>query len=131
MRATIFETMLLYRDNLRKINKLDFQDLSLLALEYVNENYVPKYTHIIIDENQDLTKVQLEFIKKLYNEKSYSSITFVADVAQSIYPQAWLVKNRSFSSIGFDMKGKSSSLSKNYRTTTQIALAAYSLIQND
>ena len=131
VRAAIFETMLLYRDNLRKINKLDFQDLSLLALEYVNENYVPKYTHIIIDESQDLTRVQLEFIKKLYNEKSYSSITFVADVAQSIYPQAWLVKNRSFSSIGFDMKGKSSSLSKNYRTTTQIALAAYSLIQND
>lgn len=69
MRATIFETMLLYMDNLRKINKLSFQDLSLLTLEYVSENYFSKYTHIIIDENQDLTKVQLEFIKKLYNKK--------------------------------------------------------------
>lgn len=81
MRATIFETMLLYMDNLRKINKLSFQDLSLLTLEYVSENYFSKYTHIIIDENQDLTKVQLEFIKKLYNKKWYSRITFVADVA--------------------------------------------------
>lgn len=52
-------------DNLRKINKLSFQDLSLLTLEYVSENYFSKYTHIIIDENQDLTKVQLEFIKKI------------------------------------------------------------------
>ncbi len=29
------------------------------------------------------------------------------------------------------MTGKSSSLAKNYRTTTQIAQAAYSLIEND
>src|SRR5699024_3690745 len=44
---------------------------------------------------------------------------------------SWLVKGRSFTSIGFDMTGKSNSLSKNYRTTTQIAEAAYSLIEDD
>ena len=105
--------------------------MALIALETAKKNKITKYTHILIDESQDLTKVQLEFIKELYNEKSYSSITFVADIAQSIYPQAWLTKNRSFASIGFDMKGKSTSLSKNYRTTTQIAQAAYSLIEGD
>lgn len=56
---------------------------------------------------------------------------FICDTAQSIYSHSWLIKGRSFKSIGFDMTGKSNSLSKNYRTTTQIAEAAYSLIEND
>ena len=85
----------------------------------------------MIDESQDLSRIQIDFIKELYNFKSHSSFIFIADVAQSIYSHAWLVKGRSFASIGFDMTGKSHTLSKNYRTTTQIAQAAYSLIAND
>lgn len=130
-RDSIFRVLELYNNKLKVINKIDFQDMALIALETAKKKKILKYTHILIDESQDLTKVQLEFIRELYNEKSYSSITFVTDVAQSIYPQAWLTKNRSFSSIGFDMKGKSTSLSKNYRTTTQIAQAAFSLIEGD
>ena len=130
-RNAIFEIMLNYNEILLKNNKVDFQDVLLIALKEAGKNPIKKYTHILIDESQDLSRVQIEFLKKLYNEKEYSSITFIADVAQSIYSQAWLVKNRSFSSIGYDMKGKSSSLSKNYRTTTQIAQAAFSLIQKD
>ncbi len=78
-----------------------------------------------------MTRVQLEFIKQLYDYRQNSSITFIVDTAQSIYPHSWLVKGRSFTTIGFDMTGKSNSLTKNYRTTTQIAQAAYSLIEND
>lgn len=131
VREAIFETMILYNELLRKNNLIDFQDMALIAL---NETIIPskqKYTHIIMDETQDLTRVQLEFIKKLYLNRPYSCFLFVADTAQSIYSQSWLVRGRSFASIGFDMKGKSNSLSKNYRTTTQIAQAAYSLINND
>lgn len=90
-----------------------------------------KYTHIICDESQDFTRVQLEVICELINNKSYSSTMFVSDNAQSIYPQSWMAKGRSFSSVGFDVKGRSNSLSKNYRTTTQIAEAAYSLLEKD
>jgi hypothetical protein len=67
----------------------------------------------------------------LYNGKDYSSLLFIADTAQSIYSHSWLTKGRSFASIGFDMTGKSNILAKNYRTTTQIAQASYSLIEND
>ncbi len=130
-RNAIFEVLLIYDKNLNKINKVDFQDMALIALAQAKKYPIDKYTHILIDESQDLTRVQLQFLKALYNEKEYSSITFISDVAQSIYPQAWLVKNRSFTSLGYDMKGKSNSLSKNYRTTTQIAQAAFSLINSD
>lgn len=131
MRKAIFDVMLKYNDNLKKINKIDFQDMALIALKEARRRKIYKYTHILIDESQDLSRVQLEFLKCLHNEKSYSSKMFLADVAQSIYPQAWLIKNRSFTSIGYDMTGKSYSLSKNYRTTTQIAQAAFSLIKKD
>lgn len=130
-RDAIFEVMMTYNDKLNKKNKVDFQDMGIIAMNAAREHCNKKYTHILIDESQDLTRVQIEFLKALYNEKDYSSITFIADIAQSIYPQAWLVKNRSFASVGYDMKGKSNSLSKSYRTTTQIAQAAFSLIEND
>ena len=130
-RQAIFDVLVEYNNILKSLGKVDFQDMVLISLREAKENPSKKYTHILIDESQDLSRMQIEFLKALYNEKEYSSITFITDVAQSIYPQAWLVKNRSFSSIGYDMTGKSSSLSKNYRTTTQIAQAAFSLIQKD
>ena len=130
-REAIFAVMSDYNENLREESLIDFQDMAAIALKYVSSNNCRRYTHILIDESQDLSRVQLEFLKALYNEKEYSSITFLADVAQSIYLQAWLTKNRSFTTIGYNMSGKSNSLSKNYRTTTQIAQAAYSLIEKD
>ena len=89
-----------------------------------------KYSYIIVDECQDLTRVQLEIIRKLYIDKEESCIWFLTDVAQSIYMHSWLSKH-SFKSIGFNMTGKSNILSKNYRTTKQIAMAAYSLLGKD
>jgi len=131
-RKAIYELMLLYNKKLNDMNYIDFKDMALIVLDYLKtiKNY-KKYTHIIIDESQDLTKVQLDIINLLYCKKPYSSITFIADTAQSIYNHSWLVKGRSFTSIGYDMTGKSNQLSKNYRTTVQIAQCAYSLIEND
>lgn len=130
-REAIFNLMLIYRKKLQAEGYIDFQDMALIALQQVKSNPVKKYTHIIVDETQDLTRVQLEFLKHLQLEKEYSSFMFVADNAQSIYTNSWLVKGRSFTSIGFDMTGKSNILAKNYRTTTQISQAAYSLIEKD
>lgn len=131
IRKAIFEVMIQYNDNLKKEKLVDLQDVALMALRQAKREVGEKYTHIIVDETQDLTRVQLEFIKTLYMNRSYSSMLFVSDTAQSIYPEAWLVNGRSFTSIGLDMTGKSTSLSKSYRTTMQIAYAAYSLIEDD
>ena len=132
VRQAIYELMVLYTKTLDEAGMCDFQDIALGALAYLKTHKVNRYTHIIIDESQDLSKIQLECLMQLYDSgKDYSSILFVADTAQSIYDTSWLIKGRSFTSIGLDMTGKSNSLAKNYRTTTQIAEAAYSLIQGD
>jgi SOS regulatory protein LexA len=131
IREAIHELMVRYNKIMRDNNKVDFKDIALYALDEIKEDEHEKYTHILIDEVQDLTRVQLIILKSLYKEKSYSSIYFFADTAQSIYAHAWLVRGRSFTSIGYDMTGRSTSLTKNYRTTNQIAKAAYSLIEDD
>lgn len=131
-RQAIHDLMVLYTKTLTAEALCDFQDVALYALTYLKTHPAHRYAHIIIDESQDLSRVQLECLMQLYDsEKDYSSIMFVADTAQSIYDTSWLIKGRSFTSIGLDMTGKSNSLAKNYRTTTQIAEAAYSLIQED
>ena len=129
-RAAIFDLMIKYDLFLENENMVDFKTMNTIALKEAQKSS-EKYTHILIDESQDLTKVQLKFLKCIYNEKKHSSIMFVADNTQSIYSQSWLGKGRPYTSIGYDMSGKSRTLSKNYRTTTEISTAAFSLIEHD
>ena len=131
VRKAIFELMETFNEMLMQHGFVTFTKMNLMALREAQQMNHGKYTHIIIDESQDLTRVQLEFLKCIYQEKPYSSILFVADNTQSIYSHSWLGKGRSYSSIGYDMSGKSRILSKNYRTTTEISKAAYQLIEND
>lgn len=131
IRSAIFDLMEYYDYLLELEGFIDFKTMNLIALKESQHNPMDKYTHILIDESQDLTKVQLEFLKCIYQDKSYSSIMFVADNTQSIYSQSWLGKGRAYTTIGYDMSGKSRTLSKNYRTTTQISTAAFDLIEHD
>ncbi|MDQ0428835.1 SOS regulatory protein LexA [Planomicrobium stackebrandtii] len=130
-REAIYEVMDVFRQLLEKAGLTTFKQMNIYALEELRQSAAGRYTHIIIDESQDLTRVQLEFLKELYKEKEYSSLMFVADNTQSIYPQSWLGKGRPFTTIGYDMSGKSRTLSKNYRTTTEISTAAFHLIEAD
>lgn len=130
-RQAIFDLMQHFDRRVKESGYIYYKDVALLVNRFALKNPQKKYKHIIVDEGQDLSRVQLEFIKSLYLDGPYSSFTFVADTAQSIYPHAWLIKGRSFSSVGFDMTGKSYTLSKNYRTSVQAAQAAYSMIEDD
>jgi SOS regulatory protein LexA len=129
-RKAIYELMGFYDDEIRKKGFFSFGDMRRIALKQVKLAPGNRYTHVIIDESQDLTRSQLLFLKAICQQKDYSSIVFIADTAQNIYPQSWLGSGNSFASIGFSMQGRSYSLSKNFRTTTQISQAAYSLIEN-
>lgn len=130
LRASIYKLKEVYQDLLIRENLIDFRMMNKIALS-APIKASDTYTHVLIDESQDLTRAQLEMVKKVYKNKSYSSLTFIADNAQSIYSHSWLGKGRSYTTIGFDMSGKSRSLSKNYRTTTQISEAAFSLQEKD
>ena len=128
-RRAVFELMRFYDNQFETRGLVSFNAMRVLALEQARKQPLQKFTHIIVDESQDLTRSQLLFLKEIQNPKSYGSILFIGDSAQSIYAQSWIGSGRSFATIGFNMAGRSNSLSKNYRTTTQISQAAYSLIR--
>ena len=131
-REAIFKLMEKIDKLLLEKGKVEGSRANWLAFHYAATYGVEeKYKHIIIDEAQDLTKIQLEFINILRQGKESGSILYLMDVAQSIYPQSWLVKGRSFKTIGYDMTGKGGRLNKNYRTTTEISQCAYSLLAKE
>lgn len=113
-RQVIHEILTQYNKNLKKINKIDFQDMALLALESAHKKQSKSYTHIFAHDCEKLTKVQLEFLKALHNNKIYSSITFVVNTDSNVNQNAWLIKGRSFAALGYDMKGKSISLKRHF-----------------
>ncbi|GEN56130.1 hypothetical protein GCM10012290_07160 [Halolactibacillus alkaliphilus] len=130
-REAIFALKEHYDRLMLKEQWVDFPTINLMALREVEEHPPEGYTHIIIDESQDLTKVQLMYITHVQTDKPHQSIMFVADNTQSIYHLSWLGKGRAYTTIGFDMSGRARTLSKNYRTTTEISKAAYGLIEHD
>ncbi|EKQ57261.1 MULTISPECIES: transcriptional repressor LexA [unclassified Clostridium] len=113
-RQAIFEIFNEYNKNLNEANKVDDQDLVLLALKAAKSKMVKSYVHIFIDDSQMLTKAQLEFLGAIYNKKTYSSITFIMDTSNNNESDSWLTNGKSFASLGYDMKGKSITLKTNY-----------------
>ena len=118
----------IYQDYLKKMQDggyVDFDDYALLCLKQLNDND-RVFSHIIIDEAQDLSKAQLTVLSKLVFE-STQSITIIADAAQRIYKSAF-----SWAETGIELRGRNNvTLTKNYRNTAEIAEAAYDLLKND
>jgi len=80
-----------YVDRLRAMRALDFDDLVLVPVRHlrehasVREKWRGRFRHVMVDEFQDTSKVQLEFVKLLVNE--LGNVCVVGDDDQSIY--AW------------------------------------------
>jgi DNA helicase-2/ATP-dependent DNA helicase PcrA len=78
-----------YREALKSLNALDFDDLLLLTLRLfrehpaVLEKYGEKFRYLMVDEYQDTNRVQYEFLRLLAGERK--NICVVGDDDQSIY----------------------------------------------
>lgn len=67
------------RVNLRPVS-LDFDDTLRIAIQY--KNHAIQYKNILVDESQDLSKLNLEFIKVISQD---GRLIFVGDKNQSVY----------------------------------------------
>ncbi len=77
-----------YNNIKEKNNLIDFNDLNRLMLkllknEKIKSELQEKYTHIFIDEYQDVNPLQDKLMSELVNEKT--NLFMVGDVKQSIY----------------------------------------------
>ncbi|MFW5871554.1 MAG: UvrD-helicase domain-containing protein [bacterium] len=124
----IWEIYKEYQKELKERDKVDFDDYAILSLETIerNSDFTPPFTHIIIDEAQDLTKAQILTINKLVSDET-QSLTIIADAAQRIYKSGFIWKE-----VGINVRGgRTIELKKNYRNTIQIASAATSLLDKE
>jgi hypothetical protein len=67
------------RVNLRPVS-LDFDDTLRISIQY--KNHATQYKNILVDESQDLSKLNLEFIKVISGN---GRLVFVGDKNQSVY----------------------------------------------
>lgn len=113
VREAIFTIMLLYNDILSEKKLIDSRDMTLLAIKYAKEDK-EKYTHIIVDDSQSLTKIQLDFLDLLCSKKIYSNIMLIINRDQHLNGNGWIIKGRKFSNLNLDENIKKYSLTKNY-----------------
>jgi len=129
------EAWIKYEEKKSSINALDYGDLNLLALEYLNsygtDELNSTYRYIIVDEFQDTNHVQFELIKKLTAKEQ--NITVVADPNQTIYAFRGAYSNNieEFRKQ-FDIKhDRIVSLDVSFRSTDRILRVSHRLIQNN
>jgi mRNA-degrading endonuclease RelE of RelBE toxin-antitoxin system len=85
----------------------------LLTSLYEKEKKSP-FQHAVIDEAQDLTVYHLKFLAAFGNNQP-ETLFFAGDLGQRIFQQAF-----SWKAVGVDIKGRSKTLTVNYRTSHQI-----------
>ena len=92
-----------------------------LAERYAGQDAKP-FTHIVVDEAQDLGAPELRLLRALA-PTSDDSLFFAGDLGQRIFQPPF-----SWKSLGVDVRGRSSTLKVNYRTSHQIREAADRLL---
>lgn len=117
-----------YNQELKNRGQVDFDDYAIIALNKIQNdpNFIPPYTHIIIDEAQDLNKAQILTISSLVDNET-NSLSIIADAAQRIFKSGFV-----WSEVGINVRGgRTIEFKKNYRNTVHIAKAALSLLANE
>lgn len=95
-----------------------------LAGHYASGKKSP-FDHIVVDEAQDITPLQLRFLAALAGDRP-SGLFFAGDLGQRIFQSPF-----SWKSLGVDLRGRARTLRVNYRTSHQIRNAADRLLGPD
>lgn len=79
-----YDIYLLYQEEIKSTGSIDFDDMIILATEYVSKTYNKKYQYIIIDEYQDTNLIRFNLIIEIL-KKTNANFLVVGDDFQSIY----------------------------------------------
>lgn len=121
-----------YEDKMRRAGLIDFDDMMVLCLELFTERkdilsaWQKRYRYILIDEFQDINRLQYEIVRML--AKPEDNLFIVGDDDQSIYrfrgakPEIMLGFERDYPGAGRIL------LDVNYRSTEEIVAPALRLI---
>ena len=118
-----------YESLLKENDMMDFNDMINCALEVAKQSntQTPRYSHILIDEFQDITDPQLELVKCVLGKGPDSTLFCVGDDRQNIFSFAG---SNIYNILHFDMRfpyGEKTTLSTNYRCPKNIVEASDSI----
>lgn len=113
-----------FKKNRHKSNEYYIDEAANLLVNYLNKMNLRPFDHVVADEVQDLSIVDLRFLRALV-EMGPNDLFLVGDPLQNIYG-----KNNSFIKAGINIRGvRSRKLRINYRTTEEIKRSAVSVIK--
>lgn len=124
-----------YRDELRKSNALDFDDLIMLTVKLfihnpkIIEKYQEKFSYILVDEFQDTNYAQYHLLKLLAS--SHKRICVVGDDDQSIYRFRGANVNNILQFENDFPGAKLIKLEQNYRSTEHILAVSGAVISQN
>lgn len=97
---------------------------SILA-DIVKQRKHPPYEYVIVDEAQDISIPQLRFLAS-FGTDIPNRLMFCGDTGQRIFRQGF-----SWQALGIEIRGRSTTLHVNYRTSHQIRSRADKLLDRD
>ena len=89
----------------------------------IDKQHETLYPYIIIDEGQDFSPIAMELIRSIAGEEHTNDIFIVGDSHQRIYHNKTVL-----SKCGIQIRGRSSILRINYRTTEETRAYAFALL---
>lgn len=110
---------LMKENQIRDINTAMYESTKLLQ----SAGKRPRYVSIIVDEGQDFSDNAYRLIRALAGEEHPNDIFIVGDSHQRIYRN-----HPTLSKCGINVRGRSSILKINYRTTEEIRKHAFALL---
>lgn len=105
----------------------DLAPLAYLRLRLSGVSDKLKFKHIVIDEGQDLTALEISVLADL---SGHDSITIVGDVSQSILPGRGLTDWKQTAGACFKGKVRTATLTLSYRTTSEIVNFSNSVLRS-
>lgn len=110
------------RASLAKRGLATWSDIFARATAHYATTPVKPFTHIVVDEAQDLGVPELRFLAAIA-PSGPDALFFAGDLGQRIFQQPF-----SWKELGVDVRGRSTTLTVNYRTTHQIRKMADRLL---
>jgi len=134
-----------YNHILARRGQLDFDDLQVHALEVLQKHpevalhYRQQYSHVLVDEYQDINPVQHEILRMLVapiedatgDEVSVPNFVAVGDDSQSVYGFRGAAPQFLIHFLDEFEDGELLKLERNYRTTEHILTAGNRIIDNN
>ena len=110
---------LMKEEQIRDINMAMYECSKL----FTNSGTKNKYAHIIVDEGQDFSDNAFRLLRTIVGEEKLNDIFIVGDSHQRIYNN-----HPTLSKCGINVRGRSSILKINYRTTEETRRYAFALL---